>query len=81
MKSLRIYTRYPGSRDSAVGIETGYGLDGRGGRSSSPGRDEYFLHIVHTGSGVHPTSYSPEVKRPGRQAGPSSPTNVEVKNA
>jgi hypothetical protein len=36
------------SQDSAVGIATGYGLDGRGVRVS---------HIVHTGSGAHPASY------------------------
>jgi hypothetical protein len=48
------------SRDSSVGIETGYGLDDQGGGgSSSPGRVKKFslLHIVQTGSGVHPTSY------------------------
>jgi hypothetical protein len=27
------------------------------GRSSSPGRAKNFLHVVHTGSEVHPTSY------------------------
>jgi hypothetical protein len=31
------------SRDSAVGIATGCGLDGRGGRNSSPGRGKIFL--------------------------------------
>jgi hypothetical protein len=36
----RTYTR---SRDSAVGIATGYGLDDRGVRSSSPGRVKYFI--------------------------------------
>jgi hypothetical protein len=47
------------SQDSSVGIATGYGLDYQGGRSSSPGRVKQFslLHIVQTGSGVHPTSY------------------------
>jgi hypothetical protein len=47
------------SRDSLVGIATGYGLDERGGGSSSPGRvkKSSLLHIVQTGSGVHPTSY------------------------
>jgi hypothetical protein len=36
------------SRDSSVGIATGYGLD-----------DQVvgFLHVVQTGSGVHPGSY------------------------
>jgi hypothetical protein len=31
------------SRDSLVGIATGYGLDDRGGRSSSPGKVNNFL--------------------------------------
>jgi hypothetical protein len=44
------------SRDSAVGIATGYGLDDRGVLGSSPGRVKNFLHVVQTGSGVHPTS-------------------------
>jgi hypothetical protein len=44
------------------------------------------LHIVHTGSGVHPTSYKmstggsfPGVKRQGREADHSLPTSGEVK--
>jgi hypothetical protein len=45
------------SRDSVVGVATGYGLDEGGGRSSSPGRVTNFLHVVQTGSGVHPSSY------------------------
>jgi hypothetical protein len=44
------------SRDSSVGIATGYGMDDRGDRSSSPSRVKNFLHVVQTGSGVHPTS-------------------------
>jgi hypothetical protein len=43
------------------------------------------LHVVQTGSGVHPTSYpmgtgalSPGVKRPGRESD-HSPTSAEVK--
>jgi hypothetical protein len=43
------------------------------------------LHIVQTGSGVHPTSYKmgtggsfPGVKRPGREADHSPPTSAEV---
>jgi hypothetical protein len=38
------------SRESAVGIATGYGLDDRRGRSSSPCRDKNFLYVVQTGS-------------------------------
>jgi hypothetical protein len=45
------------SLDSSVGVATSYGLDDRGGRSLSPGMVKHFLHVVHTGSGVHPTSY------------------------
>jgi hypothetical protein len=44
--------------DSLVGIATGYGLDVRRGRSSSPGSLKNFLHVVRTGSGVHPISYT-----------------------
>jgi hypothetical protein len=43
-----------GSRDSSVGIATGYGLDGQG---LIPGRDVSLLHSVQTGSGAHPASY------------------------
>jgi hypothetical protein len=50
--------RVVSSRDSAIGIATGYGLDGRGvgvrvpvGARFSP------LHVDHTGSGAHPASY------------------------
>jgi hypothetical protein len=46
-----------GSRDSVVGIATGYWLDNRGGQSSSPGRVKNFLHVVQTGSGANPASY------------------------
>jgi hypothetical protein len=76
------------SRDSSVGIAAGYGLDDWGGGSSSPGRVKKFslLHIVQTGSGVHPTSYKmgtggsyPGLKRQGRETDHSSPTSAEVK--
>jgi hypothetical protein len=60
------------NRDSSVGIETGYGLEGSG---LIPGRGTNFLlfHSVQTGSGAHPASYSmgtggviySEVKWPG----------------
>jgi hypothetical protein len=53
-----ITNRTKGSRDSSVGIATGYGLDDQGGGSSSPGREKIsLLHIVQTGSGVHLTFY------------------------
>jgi hypothetical protein len=47
---------------------------------------EFSLHVIHTGSGVHPTSYSMgtgalslAVKRPGRETDNSPPASVEVK--
>jgi hypothetical protein len=62
----------PRSRDTSVGVATGYGLDGR---DSNPGPSAY------------PASYSignggdfPGIKRPGREAGHSPPFNVEVIN-
>jgi hypothetical protein len=57
---FRYFHRYAldTSRDSSVGIATGYGLDDQGGGSLSPGRvKSSLLHIVQTDSGVHPTSY------------------------
>jgi hypothetical protein len=42
------------SWDSAVGIATGYELDGRGDGVRVPGREEFsLLHVVQTGSGAH----------------------------
>jgi hypothetical protein len=47
------------SRDSSVGIATGYGLEDRGVRVQVPvGQEFSLLHVVQTGSGVHPTSYA-----------------------
>jgi hypothetical protein len=50
------------------------------------GQELLLLHVVQTGSGVHPTSYTmgtgssfPWVKRPGREADHSPPTSAEVK--
>jgi hypothetical protein len=45
------------SRDSVVGIETGYGLDDLGVGVRVPGQEFSFLHVVQTGSGAHPASY------------------------
>jgi hypothetical protein len=72
---------------SVVGIATGYGLDDRGVGVRVTVRSRIFTSpIVQTGSGVHPTSYMmgtggsfPGVKRPGREAGHSPPSNAEVK--
>jgi hypothetical protein len=76
------------SRNSAVSIETGYGLDAPRGRSSSPDRIKNFLRSVHTEYGAHSGSYrmgiggsAPRgggVKRPVREID-HSPTTTEVK--
>jgi hypothetical protein len=48
---------YSKSRDNAVGIATGYGLDGRGVGVRVPVGHEFSLfHVVQTGCGVHLTS-------------------------
>jgi hypothetical protein len=46
------------SRDSSVGIATGYGLEDGGVGVRVPVRQQFsLLHVVQTSSGVHPTSY------------------------
>jgi hypothetical protein len=46
------------SRDSVVGIATGYGMDDRGVGVRVPMGAEFpLLHVVQTSSGVHATSY------------------------
>jgi hypothetical protein len=75
------------SRDSVVGIATGYGLDNRGVRVRvRQGQEFSLLHVVRTGSGAHPTSIqwvpgalSPGVMQQGREADHLAPTSVEVK--
>jgi hypothetical protein len=60
------------NRYSSVGIATGYGLGDRGVGVRAPQSQEFsFLHVVQTGSGVHPASYpmgtgalSLEIKEP-----------------
>jgi hypothetical protein len=73
------------SRDSAVGIATGYGLDGRGDRSSSLGRCKIFLLSTSSRPASCPMGtggvLSPEAKWLGCEADHSPPTSVEVKNA
>jgi hypothetical protein len=50
-----LFTR---SRDSAVGIATGYGLDGRGVGVRLPVGPRFsLLRVVQTGSGAHPASW------------------------
>jgi hypothetical protein len=53
---------------------------------SRQGKNFSLLHIVQTGSGVHPTTYKmgtggafPGIKRQGREADHSPPTIAEVK--
>jgi hypothetical protein len=84
---FQLTTRY-WSRDSSVGIATGYGLEDHGvwEFESRLGQKFSLLHIVQTGSGVHPTSYTmntgssfPGVKRQRREADHSPPTSSEVK--
>jgi hypothetical protein len=70
-----------GSRDSSVGIATGYELDSKRIRSSSPGRIKNFFHFVETGSGAHRASFPvyAGVSFPGCEADRSSPASSEVK--
>jgi hypothetical protein len=45
-------------RDSVIGKATGYGLDDQGVRVRVPVESRISpLHVVRTGSGVHPTFY------------------------
>jgi hypothetical protein len=75
------------SRDSAVGVATGYWLDDRGVEVRVLAGSRIFssLRRPHRLWGP-PTSYpmstegsSPGVKRPGREADHSPPTNAEIK--
>jgi hypothetical protein len=62
------YNRVTQIKHSAVGIATGYVLDDREVGVRVQVRQEFlFLHVFQTGFWVHPTSYSMEVKRPGRE--------------
>jgi hypothetical protein len=56
----RLYLSKKGrSQNISASIETGYGLDYRGVGVRVPVRQEFsLLHVVQTGSGVHPTSYT-----------------------
>jgi hypothetical protein len=75
-------------RDSLVGITTGYELDDREGRSSSPGRDNNFVFSISSRPALGPTqppiqwvpgALFPGVKRPGSEADHSPPATAEVK--
>jgi hypothetical protein len=75
------------SRDSVVGITTGYGLDNRGVAVRIPVGARIFSSPRHSDRlwGTQPPiqrvpwATSPVVKRPGREADHSPPTGVEVK--
>jgi hypothetical protein len=44
--------------DTSIGIATGYELEDRGVGVRVPVEQEFsFLHVLQTGSGVHPASY------------------------
>jgi hypothetical protein len=61
-----------GTRDSSVGIATGYGLDDQGVGSSSPCKGKNFLFSTSSrpalGSTQPPIQWVPGVKQPGREA-------------
>jgi hypothetical protein len=76
------------SRDSVVGIATGFGLDGRWGRSSSPGRVKNFVFSTSPRPDLESTqppiqwilgAASLAVKRLELEAEHSPPTSAEVK--
>jgi hypothetical protein len=84
---LHRYCLYKG-RDSSVSIATGYGVDGRGGRSPSPGSVKNFLFSTSPRTALGPTQppmkwvtwpLSLGVKRPGSEADHSPPAGAEVK--
>jgi hypothetical protein len=70
------------SRDTAVGIATGYGLDNGVGRSSIAGMVKKFFFSKSSrpalGSTQPPIQCVPRVKRPGLEAD-HSPTSAKVK--
>jgi hypothetical protein len=76
------------SRDSAVGIATGYRPDNRGVGVPSPGRVKNFLSSTSSRPALGSTqpaiqwvlgALSPGAKRPGREVDQSPSTSAEVK--
>jgi hypothetical protein len=70
------------SWDNVVGIATSYGLDDQGVGVRVP--VESRIHIVKTGSGVHPTSYPVGTRgsfSAGKAANHLPPTSAEVKKS
>jgi hypothetical protein len=76
------YLYWLGSRANAIGITTGYGLDGRG--VGIQGQEFSALHVVQTSFGArtapYPISTGGGVKWPRREANRSPQTSAEVKN-
>jgi hypothetical protein len=69
------------SRDTSVGMATGYDLGDRETGVRVPVRSRIFTSpIIQTGSGVHPTSYTVSTGSsfPGIEADLSTPTSAEV---
>jgi hypothetical protein len=81
---LKYYLRGK-SRDSAVSIATGYGLDDRGVGVRVPVRSRIFTSPRRPDRPTQPPFrwvpevLSPTIKQPGREADRSSPTSAEVK--
>jgi hypothetical protein len=76
---------WAGVAQSVQRLATGWTTEGSEFESQY-GQEFSLLHVVQTGSGAHPASYSmgtggsfPGVKRQGREADHSPPTIVEVK--
>jgi hypothetical protein len=69
----KIYKYYT----SAVGVATGYGLDGR---RSIPGKSKIFLFFTTSRLTLGPTQWVPGAKRLESEADHSPPSDVEVKN-
>jgi hypothetical protein len=76
------------SRESSVGIASGYGLDDRGSRVRFPAGTGNFLFTTVSRTAVGPTQppiqwvpgvLSLEVKWPGREADHSPPSSAEIK--
>jgi hypothetical protein len=78
-----IYYTLTISRDSAVGIATGWGLDDRGVGVRVPIGDRFFpFYVVQTGSWAQTASYpigTAGVKRSWNETDHLPPTNAEVK--
>jgi hypothetical protein len=73
------------SRDSAVGMATGYGLNSRGNGVRVPVGAKFFSSRSVSGQSQPPIQWvqgdlPPGVKRPGHEADHSPPANAELKN-